>query len=822
MKRSMFSIVFFFFVFGVHAQHSSRELFTENWLFKLGEDTSGNWRTLNLPHDWSIEGNFDPKHPASVDGGALPGGLGWYKKSFVVPLESKGKKYFIQFDGVYQKSSVYINGELAGYRPNGYSSFEYDLTPHIKFGKKNELVVKVDNSQQPNSRWYSGSGIYRNVWMSKREMNHIKNWGTYVVASKPVNESSEITIQTEINLVQRNHTKIKSTDENVKRDNQVSQKAAGSTRLNNLSLVSSIHDASGKKIKEFTSQSLSDSIVKQTLVINDPKLWSISNPYQYKLVSELKQNGKTIDRYETLFGIRSFEFDIDKGFLLNGVPTKIMGVCNHHDLGALGAAINTRALERQLELLKGMGINGIRTSHNMPAPELLDLCDKMGFIVMDESFDMWAKSKTKYDYSNDWKEWHKKDLEDFIKRDRNHASVFIWSVGNEIPEQWGDVKKGDSTGMKISRELVSIVESLDTTRIITTGNNEVREWNQLINSNAFELIGYNYNHWTWENFKKDHPGKKLIVTESTSALQTRGHYDLVNSDTIRRWPEAWDKPIKGGGNPGNTVSAYDHVSAPWGSIHEESLKLFLKHDYISGMYVWTGFDYLGEPTPYKWPSRSSYFGIIDLAGFPKDVYYLYQSLFTDKPMLHIYPHWNWNVGDTVDVVGYYNKADEVELFLNGRSLGKKKKEGDALHVKWRIPYEAGELRAVTIENGKVKIEKKISTAGNAARLKVTADRNKVSADGKDLSFVTVTITDDKGNKVPRASNLVKFKVEGAGFLRAVDSGDPVSHESFISDQHTALNGLALGIIQSNAKKGKIKVTVSSDGLKSVVIELEAK
>jgi beta-galactosidase len=794
----MFLIVFIFIGFSLHAQHSSRELFTENWLFKLGEDTSGNWRTLNLPHDWSIEGTFDPKHPASVDGGALPGGLGWYKKSFVVPAANRGKKYFIQFDGVYQKSSVYINGKLAGYRPNGYSSFEYDLTPYLNFGEMNELLVKVDNSQQPNSRWYSGSGIYRNVWMSTRDFTHIENWGTYVIASKPVNGSSEITIQTEIAFAKNN-------------------KGA-----ENFSIVSSIHDASGKKVREISSQNLKESIVKQSLAIRNPKLWSVNNPYQYKLVSELKQDGKTIDRYETMFGIRSFEFDIDKGFLLNGVPTKIMGVCNHHDLGALGAAINTRALERQLELLKGMGINGIRTSHNMPAPELLDLCDKMGFIVMDESFDMWAKSKTKYDYSNDWKEWHRKDLEDFIRRDRNHASVFIWSVGNEIPEQWGDVKKGDSTGMKISKELVAIVNSLDTTRIITTGNNEVREWNQLINSNAFELIGYNYNHWTWENFKKDHPGKKLIVTESTSALQTRGHYDLVNSDTLRRWPEAWDKPIKGGGNPGNTVSAYDHVSAPWGSTHEESLKLFLKHDFISGMYVWTGFDYLGEPTPYKWPSRSSYFGIIDLAGFPKDVYYLYQSLFTDKPMLHIYPHWNWKQGDTVDVVSYYNKADEVELFLNGQSLGKKKKEGDALHVKWRVPFETGELKAVTFQNGKVKIEKIIRTAGAASQFKVTADRTKINADGKDLSFVTVTITDDKGNKVPRASNLVKFKVEGAGFLRAVDSGDPVSHESFISDQHTALNGLVLGIIQSNGKKGKITVTVTSEGLKSTVIDLEAK
>jgi beta-galactosidase len=787
MKKFSLSLALCLLIFSMYAQHSSRKLFTEAWEFKKGTDTSGEWRKLNLPHDWSIEGPFSKEHPAGTDGGALPGGLGWYRKTFTVPAANRSSRQYSQFDGVYCNSEVYLNGKLLGRRPNGYIGFVYDLTPYLNIGGSNEIVVKVDNSQQPNSRWYSGSGIYRNVWVTTLQDAHVKHDGVFV-RSTVKGKMAEVKVQTELE---------------------------GGTALR-----TKILDANKKVVATNTVNG--SSLVDQSFQINNPVLWSIEKPYLYTAVSELLNDGKVVDRYETRFGIRSFYFDPVKGFFLNGKHVKIMGVCNHHDLGALGAAINTRALERQLEILKGMGINGIRTSHNPPAPELLELCDKMGFIVMDEAFDMWKKEKTKFDYSHDWDEWHKKDLEDFVRRDRNHPSVFIWSVGNEIPEQWGDVKKGDSSGMKISHELVSIVKSLDTTRPITTGNNEVREWNQLISSNAFDLVGYNYNHWKWEDFPKEHPGKSLIITESVSALETRGYYDLVNSDTIRRWPKRWDIPFERPDDKGNVVSAYDHVSAPWGSIHEESLKLLLKHDYISGMYNWTGFDYLGEPTPYKWPSRSSYFGIVDLAGFPKDVYYLYQSLFTNKDVLHIYPHWNWKAGDTVDIVGYYNHADKVELFLNGQSLGSKAKSGDDLHIKWRVPYEAGTIKAVAYKNGKPVREKVINTAGNAAQLSLSADRTILNPDGKDLSFVTVTIRDAKGNMVPTANNLVKFTVSGAGFLRAVDSGDPTSHESFQGNSHTALNGLVLAIIQSNGKQGKIRLTASAEGMKDTVIELSAR
>jgi beta-galactosidase len=512
---------------------------------------------------------------------------------------------------------------------------------------------------------------------------------------------------------------------------------------------------------------------------------------------------------------------VGKGFFLNNKPLKIMGVCNHHDLGALGAAINTRALERQLEILKAMGCNGIRTSHNPPAPELLELCDQMGFVVMDEAFDMWAKQKNPFDYHLDWNKWHRKDLEDQILRDRNHPSVFIWSVGNEIPEQWGDVAKGDTTGRTIARELVAIVKSLDTTRAITTANNETNPSNQIIQSGAFELIGYNYNHQKWSNFPKDFPGKKFIVTESTSALETRGHYDLVPYDTIRRWPEAWDKPIKGGGNPDFTVSAYDHVSAPWGSTHEESIKELIENDHVSGMYVWTGFDYLGEPTPYPWPARSSYFGIIDLAGFPKDVYYLYQSQFTGKPVLHLYPHWNWAQCDTVDVVAYYNNADVVELFLNGQSLGSRRKQEGSLHVKWRLPFTPGVLKAVSKKNGQTVLTKEVKTAGAPARIVLKADRSKIKGDGQDLSFITVSVVDKDGVVVPKANNLIRFTVNGAGFINAVDNGDPTNHEPFKSNMRKAFNGLALAIVQSSGKKGKIVLSAQVEGLEDGSLELTA-
>lgn len=789
------------------------ENFDKDWKFLLGNDSNysqvklndASWRKLNLPHDWSIEGTFSKDNPATYNGGALPGGIAWYRKSFIIPSSKKGKLIFIKFDGIYRNSEVFINGHSLGIRPNGYISFEYELTTYLKYGsEENVIAVKVDNSEQPNSRWYSGSGIYRNVWLSTVNPLHIDNDGTFITSSEISDTSAAVNIIANIN--------------NQKRLNAV------------IILRTTIYDADGKEVKASESKasivnkkSPNDdaNTISQSLKINNPKLWSLDNPYLYKAVSQIVLNKKIIDNYETVFGIRYFNFDIDNGFSLNGKHIKILGVCDHHDLGALGSAINTRALERQLELLKSMGCNGIRTSHNPPAPELLNLCDKMGFIVMDEAFDMWVKQKTRFDYHLYWDTWHKKDLEDQIVRDRNHPSVFIWSVGNEIPEQWGDEKKGDTTGRVIARELVSIVKSLDTTREITTANNNTGAQNDILQSGAFEMIGYNYSHNSWDKFREAWPGKKMIVTESTSALETRASYDLVPFDSIRRWPQRWDIPLKNA-NADFSVSAYDNVSTPWGSTHEESIKALKKSDHISGMFIWTGFDYLGEPTPYEWPARSSYFGILDLAGFPKDVYYLYQSEFTDKPVLHIYPHWNWKAGDTVDVIAYYNNADEVELFLNDKSLGIRKKSGDDLHVKWTVPYAPGILKAISRKNGNTILTNEIKTSGTAAKIILKADRNKIKADGTDLSFVTATIVDKDGITVPTANNNIQFSISGEGFIAGVDNGSPVSHESFKASQHTAMNGLALAIIQSNGKAGNITLTAKSENLSSTTIVIESR
>ncbi|TDO98391.1 glycoside hydrolase family 2 TIM barrel-domain containing protein [Flavobacterium sp. 245] len=785
--------------------------FNSDWSFHLNDsivdkDTIGaatKWRTLNVPHDWSIEGKFDEKSPAGYGGGSLNGGLGWYKKTFKVAAEDSAKITSITFDGVYKNSEVWINGHFLGKRPNGYIGFQYEISPYLNYGEKNnEIIVKVDNSKQPNSRWYSGSGIFRNVWIETTDKLHVAQWGTYVKTPKVTAEKASLNFETTI-----------------QNQNAASKKAVVTTTIfKEDTKVTSV-------TQNITIGANANQIIKQEAQVEKPILWSVEKPELYTAVTEISVDDKIVDQYKTNFGIRDFKFDLDKGFLLNGKQVKIKGVCMHHDLGPLGAAINTRAIERQLEILKGMGVNGIRTSHNPPAPELLDLCDKMGFIVMDEAFDMWKTNKTKYDYANDWEKWHKKDLIDQLLRDRNHASIFIWSIGNEIPDQWSE------TGVQIAKELTGIVRDYDKTRPITAAMNppvnmnmdEVTlqfekknvQVNPIAASGVLDLIGYNYAHQTYEHHKEYFPKTPFIATETTSGLETRGYYDNV-SDVVKKWPVRWDLKFTDG-NPGNTVSAYDQVQAPWGSTHEATWKVVKKHDYLSGMYIWTGFDYIGEPTPYEWPSVSSYFGIVDLAGFPKDVYYMYQSEWTDKTVLHIFPHWNWKVGQTVDVWAYYNKADEVELFLNGKSVGIRSKKGDDLHVMWRIPYQAGTLKAVSRKNGKTVLETEIKTAGNPENLKLTADRSTIKADGNDLSFITVDILDENGTLAPNANNEINFSLKGNGKIVGVCSGDPVSHESYKGFKHTALNGKCLVIVQSDIQSGRLELTAKAKALKSATI-----
>jgi beta-galactosidase len=770
--------------------------FDKGWRFHLGDVadgekvglSDGDWRQLDLPHDWSIEGSFNKDNPASPEGGALPGGIGWYRKTFPVSSFLKNKQVYIDFDGVYQKSEVWINGHHLGFRPNGYISFRYELTPYLNFDGENTIAVKVDNSVQPNSRWYSGSGIYRNVWLVTTDKIAFDHWGTYVTTPAVKQESATLRIDTRI----LNHTH----------------------KPESVNLNTSVIDASGKVVAvKSVLLDLRDSVTEtsQNMTVSKPVLWTVDHPYLYKVITKITGKDGS-DSYTTPLGIRYFNFDADKGFSLNGKPMKILGVCDHHDLGSLGAAVNTRALERQLQMLKAMGCNGIRTSHNPPAPELLDLCDKMGFIVMDEAFDCWEWKKAKYDYHLFFKEWHKRDLEDQILRDRNHPSVIIWSIGNEIPQQ------GDTSALRLAPELAGIVRHLDNTRPITTANDHPDTSNKIIKSGAIDLIGYNYHEYNYADFHKRYPGKKFIATETTSGLETRGHYDQP-SDSTRIWPSANGKPF---GNPDHTVSAYDNTRPAWGSIHEATWKVMKKYDFLSGMFIWTGFDYLGEPTPYSWPSRSSYFGIIDLAGFPKDVFYMYQSEWTNKTVLHIFPHWNWEPGKLIDVWAYYNHADEVELFLNGKSLGVKKKSGDDLHVMWRVKYEPGALKAISRKGGKVVLTREIHTAGAPAKIELIADRKQIKADGKDLSFITVRILDKDGNVVPTADNLVNFKISGEGSIAAVDNGDEVSHDPFKADYRKAFNGLALVIVQGKEKAGSITLTATSSLLQEASIELQTK
>jgi beta-galactosidase len=793
-------IALLFTLKGFGQQARSVADFDKGWHFHLGDVNDGektsvndaNWRLLNLPHDWSIEGKFSKDNPATPEGGALPGGIGWYRKTFTVPASSKGKLIYIDFDGVYQKSDVWINGHHLGFRPNGYISFRYELTPYLNFGGKNTIAVKVDNSVQPNSRWYSGSGIYRNVWLvTTNGVAAIDHWGTYVTTPQVSNEEATVMVETKVNKYNTGHRR--------------------------LTLKTNIYNKEGKAIETSTTSIEGNGnkveAVDQKIKINNPELWSVDRPYLYKVVSEVMAGNVVLDNYTTTLGIRYFNFDPDKGFSLNGKYMKILGVCDHHDLGSLGAAINTRGLERQLQMLKDMGCNAIRTSHNPPAPELLNLCDKMGFIVMDEAFDCWEWKKAKYDYHLYFKEWHKRDLEDQVLRDRNHPSVIIWSIGNEIPQQ------GDSSALRIAPELAGIVHSLDTTRPITTANDHPDTSNKIIKSGAIDLIGYNYHEYDYATFHDRYPGKKFIATETTSGLEMRGYYDMP-SDSIRIWPIRWDKPFKG--NPGNTVSAYDNVRPPWGSTHEATWKVMKKYNFLSGLFIWTGFDYMGEPTPYSWPSRSSYFGIIDLAGFPKDIYYMYQSEWTNKPVLHIFPHWNWEPGKLVDVWAYYNNADEVELFLNGKSVGVKKKTGDDLHVMWRLKFEPGTLKAVSRKNGKVVLTSEIHTAGAPAKIELVADRKNIKADGKDLSFITIKILDKDGNLVPNADNLVNFKINGDAFIAGVDNGDEVSHDPFKANYRNAFHGLALAIVQTREKAGNITFTATSKGLQGATVVLKAK
>lgn len=798
-----------------------RQSFDKGWLFTLA-DSAGmsksdysdrHWRSLNLPHDWAIEGDFSPSNPSGASGGALPGGVGWYRKHFSVNPKEKYDRFTITFDGVYMNSTVYINGHKLGTRPYGYSTFEYDLTPYINKKGDNVIAVKVDNSDQPNSRWYSGCGIYRHVWLTKTMKSaYIPQWGQYVATSP----QGDVGVKVDF--------------------------AASGNKMK-LSVRNTIYDAAGKIVAK------SQGVREQKLKVKNPHLWDIGKGYLYTVKSELLVNGKVVDVATSAAGFRDVKFDA-KGFFLNGKNLKINGVCEHHDFGCLGAAVNEDAMHRKLTILRDMGVNAIRSSHNPPAPELLNMCDSMGFLVMDESFDMWRRKKSNGDYARFFDEWHKKDLSDLIKRDRNHPSIIMWSIGNEVLEQWSDAAADTlsleqanlilnaghdastlahsdelSVNSLLTQHLAKIVKEYDPwgTRPVTAGCNEPDPKNHLFKSGAIDVIGFNYHHQWVKDVPKNFPGKPFILSESVSALQTRGYY-MMPSDSIYTAPKEWWLPYT---DPSFMCSAYDNFHASWSSTHEETWDVVKHNDFVSGQFIWTGFDYIGEPTPYAYPARSSYFGIIDLAGLPKDSYYMYQSEWTQKDVLHLFPHWNWLPGQTIDMWCYYNHADEVELFINGKSQGIRKKtvygaknEGDAFrksteyHVMWRVNFEPGEVKVVARKNGKVLREQVIKTAGAPHHLvlKKTYQGHLAYGSSEPTTFVEVNVVDKDGNLCPNADNQIFFSVSseqeasGHGYLKTpkilgTDNGCQVSLERFTDSHRKAFFGKCVVVIKG---KGTLK------------------
>ncbi|MBN1935587.1 MAG: DUF4982 domain-containing protein [Anaerolineae bacterium] len=777
-------------------------LFDQDWRFARGDlpgaeaaafDDAG-WRSLDLPHDWSIEGPFSEDAPCGGGGGSLPGGIGWYRKRFTLSDQDRDKKAILQFDGVYKNCAVWLNGQRLGFHPYGYTSFHYDITPYLNLGEQeNVLAVRVDNSQQPDARWYSGSGIYRHVWLTLTDAPHVAHWGVFV--RTPV--VSESVARVEVLTGVQN-------DGDAPRD---------------CVLITTVVDAGGKVAG--TAESRHPLAPGQThefvqrIRVTQPHLWSVEDPYLYRVQSAVKCGEQVVDRYETPLGIRTAEFDADRGFLLNGEQVKINGVCLHHDGGCVGAAVPERVWERRLQMLKAMGCNGIRSSHYPPAPEFLDLCDRMGFLVMDENFDEWRMGKFAYGYHDDFDRWAIADTASMVRRDRNHPSIVIWSVGNEIPEQTVP------EGVEILKTLIDVVHREDPTRPVTSACDNIAAHIPATDAflDALDVVGYNYvDRWAerrelcYSIDRHRYPRRKMIGTENTSVAGVRGEYDLEQA-------QGWHGPY--------------HTRM----IQAEQVWKFTRlYDYVAGDFMWTGIDYLGEV---RWPAKNTSCGPIDLCGFPKDEFYFYQSQWTSAPMLHILPHWTWpgREGEVIPVIGYTN-CDSVELFLNERSFGEQvlsfprygmdpsKGWGEQdraafvnpitadLHARWTVPYAPGVLKAVGKRHGEVVCVCERVTAGPAAQIKLTADREAIAADGRDVVHLTVQILDAQGNPAPAADELISFDVQGPGRIIGVDNGDPISHEPFQSNQRRAFNGLCLAIVQSTTEAGQIEVTASAPGLEA--------
>lgn len=791
-----------------------RTLFDFDWRFHAGEVAGGQmhgldddgWERVDLPHDWMIlgkgdrataaaglllsdrlqrlpdakEGPFDPRSPAGSGNGYLNGGIGWYRKSFTLPASASAKRVFLEFEGAYMNSEVWLNGESLGVRPYGYSTFVYDLTPRLKpTGQANVVAVRVQ-VKQPSSRWYSGAGIYRHVWLTVTDPVRIDQWGTVVRTTSVTAERAVLSVRVDL----RNYAA-----------------AAVSARAE-----VNLRDARGALVATSRAPAAvaadGHGRAEVTLEVPTPHRWSVTDPYLYEVEALVRVAGRVTDGERVKYGIRTIAFSPDSGFLLNGAKVPLQGVCLHHDLGPLGAAAFDRGIERQLEIMKQMGVNAIRTSHNPPAPALLDLADRMGFVVMDEVFDEWKDNKTHFGYGQFFDAWSERDTRDMVRRDRNHPSVVMWSIGNEIPEQ-----NDDRQGEAMATRLAGFVRDEDPTRWVTAAMNDPAPAMRTGFFKPLDLFGVNYNLGIYRRVK----GMKTYGSETSSDYSSRDQYNLVLN---QRTPQIVNRLD-------HHVTSYDLEGPYWGNSAEVQFKAMRDAPWMAGEFVWTGIDYIGEPTPFDWPNRSSSFGIVDLTGFPKDRFYLYQSQWRGEPMVHLLPHWNWPPeyeGKPIPVWTYTN-ADSVELFLNDASQGWRSWKGTQdFHLAWQVPYAPGVLRAVAMRGGKVVAEDRVETTGAPARLQLSVDRPVILADGQDLAFVTVRVVDAAGRLVRAgADNLVRFTLSGGGAIAALDNGDPTNHEPFVgptpqSAQHLAFNGLALVVIRAPRAAAMLTLEATADGL----------
>lgn len=746
----------------------------------LGEDLppvkarfdDSSWRQLDLPHDWAIELPFEAK--ANVQHGfkdidpAKGTSIGWYRRSFDLPASDKGKSLSIEFDGVFRNSLVWLNGRCLGRHPSGYTSFVYDISSVANFGGANTLVVRVDASRV-EGWFYEGAGIYRHVWLVKTSPLRVDHWGTFV-SSKISGADAQLTIQTDL----RNDGA-----------------AVGAVEL-----TSEIIDAGGNPVAQLNTGGLSVAAgelknVEQRIAFKDAHLWSPESPYLYKLMTTVKTGGAVADVYETPFGVRTVRFDANQGFLLNEQHVLIKGTCNHHDHAGVGSALPDGLQSFRVEKLKEMGSNAYRTSHNPPTPELLDACDRMGMMVMDETRRMGRDPEAMG------------QLESLIRRDRNHPSVIMWSIGNE--EGRDGVQGSDEVGVPICTAMQDLAHRLDPTRLCTVAMNGA--WG-IGFSKVIDVTGYNYvtrgaksGGMSVDDFRKNFPEKLVVGTEDASTVCTRGIYA---DDATAGYVSAYDKR--------GIASA------------EKWWTFYGARPYLPGSFVWTGFDYRGEPTPYKWPCISSHFGIYDTCGFPKDNFYYYQAWWGDRPVLHLFPHWNWagKEGQPIDVWVHSN-LPEVELFLNGASLGRRKMTPRS-HLQWKVNYTPGVLEARGYQSGSGEAVKfaQVRTTAAAAKLVVSATRKEINADGEDMAVIKVAVGDPQCDVVPTASNLVKFEVVGDGKIIGVGNGDPSCHEPDKATQRSAFNGLCMAIVQAGRQAGDITVTAKAEGLEAGSVVIHAK